>query len=184
MPGERPSSDIDSMPGPLSEVLYSPDFVMQAIEILPVLLRHGRLWSMRPEHADSFVLGWPAGARPEEVAEQSMVQLGMEPAVLHSTSWRHADKEVVLTYIAVVSPGSVPPPSWQIVEVARSELARGDATAPPSSIGVMQVQEHALRHLAWLRQDDPTIATLLEDWSDALSDYIPEPFRALGGPAM
>ena len=184
MRGERPSRDIDSMPGPLSEVLYSPDFVMQAIEILPVSLRHGRLWSLRPEHADSFVVGWPAGAKPEEVAERAMVQLGIEPTVLHSTSWRHALKEVVLTYIAVVPPGSGPPPSWQIVEVARSELARGDATAPPSSIGVMQVQEHALRHLAWLREDDPTISRLLEDWSDALSDYIPEPFRALGGPAL
>ena len=48
----------------------------------------------------------------------------------------------------------------------------------------MQVQEHALRHLAWLRQDDPVIADLLDDWSDALSDYVPEPFRALGGPGM
>ena len=184
MPGERPSHDIDSMPGPLSEALWSPDFVMQAIEILPVSLRHGRLWSMCPEHADSFVVAWPASAKPEEVAERAMVQLGMDPDVLHSTSWRHANKEVVLTYIAVVPPDSDPPPSWQIVEVARSELARGDATAPPSSIDVMQVLEHALRHVAWLRQDDPTIATLLEDWSDALSDYIPEPFRALGGPAM
>ena len=184
MQGDRPSRDIDSMPGPLSETLWSPDFVMQAIEVLPVLLGHGRLWSMRPEHADSFVLGWPAGAQPEELAAQAMVQLGMEPMVLHSTSWRHAGKEVVLTYIAVVPPGTVPPPSWQIVEVARSELARGDATAPPSSIDIMQVQEHALRHLAWLRQDDPTISGLLDDWSDALSDYIPEPFRALGGPAL
>ena len=183
MQGDRPSQDIDSMPEPLSEAFWSPDFVMQAIEVLPVLMQNGRLWSMRPEHADSFVLAWPAGAQPEEIAAKAMVQLGMEPAVLHSTSWRHAGKEVVLTYIAVVPPGSVPPPSWQIVEVARSELARGDATAPPPSIGVMQVQEHALRHLAWLRQDDPTIATLLDDWSDALSDYIPEPFRAFGGPA-
>ena len=184
MQGDRPSGDIDSMPGPLSETLWSPDFVMQAMEILAVSLRHGRLWSLRPEHADSFVIGWPAGARPEEVAAQAMVQLGMEPAVLHSTSWRHAGKEVVLTYIAVVPPDSPPPPSWLLVEIARSELARGDATAPPSSIGVMQVLEHALRHLAWLRQDDPTIATLLDDWSDALSDYIPEPFRAFGGLAL
>ncbi|MCH8870979.1 MAG: hypothetical protein IIC85_14790, partial [Chloroflexi bacterium] len=61
---------------------------------------------------------------------------------------------------------------------------RGDATAPPTSIDIMQVQEHALRHLAWLRQDDPVIADLLDDWSDALSDYVPEPFRALGGPGM
>ena len=156
---------------------------MQAIEVLPVLLLNGRLWSMRPSHAGSFVVGWPAGTRPEEVAAQAMVQLGMEPIVLHSTSWRHADTEVVLTYIAVVPPESVPPPSWQIVEVAHSELAHGDATAPPSSIDIMQVQEHALRHLAWLRQDDPVIAKLLDDWSHALSDYIPEPFRALGGVA-
>ena len=184
MQGDRPSGDIDSMPGPLSEALWSADFVMQAIEVLPVSLRHGRLWSLRPEHADSFVVAWPAGARPEEVAAQAMVQLGMEPVVLHSTSWRHADKEVVLTYIAVVSPGAAQPPSWQIVEVARSELARGDATAPPSSIGILQVQEHALRHLAWLRQDDPTIAGLLDDWSHALSDDIPEPFRALGSVAL
>ena len=111
MQGERPSGDIDSMPGPLSEALWSSDFVMQAIEVLPVFLRQGRLWSLRPEHADSFVVGWPAGARPEELAEQAMVQLGIEPVVLHSTSWRHADKEVVLTYVAVVPPDSVPPRS-------------------------------------------------------------------------
>lgn len=181
MQGDRPSGDIDSMPSPLSEVLWSADFVMQSIEILPVSLRDERLWSMRPEHADSFVLRWPAGARPEEVAAQAMAQLGMDPVVLHSTSWRHADKEVVLTYIAVVPPDSVPPQSWQLVEVARSELARGDATAPPSSIGVLQVQEHALRHIAWLRRDDPTISDLLHDWAEALSDYVPEPFRAFGG---
>ena len=184
MQSDRPSHDIESMPGPLSEAAWSPDFVMQAIEVLPVSLRHGNLWSLRPEHADSFVVAWPAGAKPEEVAAQALVQLGLEPTVLHSTSWRHAGKEVVLTYIAVVTADSATPPSWLIVEVARSELARGDATAPPSSIGVMQVQEHALRHLAWLRQDDPTIAGLLGDWSQALSDYIPEPFRAFGGLAL
>lgn len=181
MQGDRPSHDIHSMPGPLSEVPWSADFVMQAIEVLPVSLRSRRLWSLRPEHADSFVLGWSAGAQPEEVAAQAMAQLEMEPIVLHSTSWRHAGKEVVLTYIAAVPPDSVAPPSWQIVEVARSDLARGDATAPPSPIGVSQVQEHALRHLAWLRQDDPTIADLLDDWAEALSAYIPEPFRAFGG---
>jgi len=184
MQGDRPSRHIESMPGPLSEALWSPDFVMQAIEVLPVSMRDGRLWSMRPEHADSFVVAWPASARPEEVAEKAMVRLGLEPVVLHSTSWRHSNQEVVLTYIAVVPPDSVPPPSWQLVEVTRSELARGDVTAPPTSIDISQVQEHALRHVAWLRKDDPTIAALLDDWADALSDYVPEPFRALGGPAM
>ena len=184
MTGERPSSDIESMPGPLSEALYSSEFVMQAIEVLPVLRRGEFLWSMVPEHADSFVLAWPAGRKPDEVAAQAMVQLGMEATVLHSTSWRHVGQEVVLTYVAVVPPKSVPPPSWTMVEVGRSELARGDATAPPSGINIGQVLEHALRHLAWLRQDDPVIAELLGDWSDALADYVPEPFRALGGPPI
>jgi hypothetical protein len=109
MRDDRPSHDINSLPGPLSEALWSPDFVMQAIEVLPVSLRDGRLWSFRPEHAGSFIVAWPASARPEEVAEAAMVQLELEPVVLHSTSWRHANKEVMLTYIAVVSPASVPP---------------------------------------------------------------------------
>ena len=172
------------MPGPPSETLWSPDFVMQAIEILPVSLQDGRLWSFRPGHADSFVVGWPAGEKPEQVAARTMTLLGIKPTVLHSTSWRHADKEVVLTYVAVVPPDSAPPPSWMIVEIGHAELARGDATAPPSSIDVLQVQEHALRHLAWLRQDDPTISDLLDHWSEALSAYIPEPFRAFGGPPL
>jgi hypothetical protein len=71
----------------------------------------------RPEHADSFVLGWPAGAKPEDVAARAMAQLEVEPVVFHSTSWRHASAEVVLTYIAVVPSDAAPPPSWQIVEV-------------------------------------------------------------------
>jgi len=157
---------------------------MQSIEVLPVLLRDGRIWSLSPEHAGSFVVGWPANARPEDVAVRAVKQLGMETVVLHSTSWRHVAKEVVLTYIAVVTPDSTPPESWQIGEVARSQLARGDATAPPSSIGVAQVLEHALRHLAWLREDDPTISRLLADWKSALADYIPEPFRAFAGPPV
>ena len=92
MPGDRPSDDIESMPGPLSEAAWSADFVMQAIEVLPVSLRDGSLWSLSPEHADSFVVAWPAGAKPEEVAAKAMVQLGLEPIVLHSTSWRHAEQ--------------------------------------------------------------------------------------------
>ena len=47
------------------------------------------------------------------------------------------------------APPAVPPAAWAMEPVRRAELARGDATAPPSAIGVIQVQEHALRHLAW-----------------------------------
>ena len=112
---DGPSSDIHGMSDPPSETLWSPDFVMQAIEVLPVSLQGGRLWSFRPSHADSFILGWPAGAKPEDVAAQAMGQLGVDPIVLHSTSWRHADKEVELSYIAILPEDSTPPSSWEIV---------------------------------------------------------------------
>lgn len=178
MERQRPSHQIEGLPAPLSELPWSADFVMQAIEILPVTLRDGQIFFLCPDCADSFIVGWPAGARPEEVAARALEQLGMEPIVLHSTSWRHAGEEVVLTYLAVVSPSGGSPPSWEISLVTHAELARGDATAPPPAIGVLQVLEHALRHLAWLVRDDQAIASALPDWPEILTDYLPEPFRA------
>jgi hypothetical protein len=173
---ERPSEAIQGLPAPLSEQPWSSDFVMQAIEVLPVSLNDGRLVALRPEHAESFIIGWPAGAKPEEVAAAALSKLGMPPVVLHSTSWRHAGQEVVLTYIAVVAPGSLPE-SWAADAIERAELARGDATTPPPVIGVSQVLEHALRHLAWLVNEDEGIAAALPGWQDVLQGYVPEPFR-------
>jgi hypothetical protein len=181
-PGDPPSRRIEGLAPPLSELPWSADFVMQSIEILPVVLSGGRLTSLRPDCADSFVVGWPAGARPEEVAAGALDRLGLEPVVLHSTSWRHAGAEVVLTYLAVVRSAIPVPESWTAEPVTHAELARGDATAPPPAIGVAQVLEHALRHLAWLVRDDPAIVRALPDWVDVLTGYVPEPFRAFGGP--
>jgi hypothetical protein len=159
---------------------WSEDFVMQAIEVLPVELRAGRIVSLRPDCADSLVVGWPAGARPEDVAASALRQLGLDPLVLHSTSWRHGGGEVILTYLAVIGPSGDPPADWEAIPVERAGLARGDATAPPPSIAVAQVLEHALRHLAWLLKDDPVVAGGLAEWTGVLSVYEPEPFRALG----
>jgi len=177
----RPSDQIEGLPDPLSELPWSADFVMQAIEVLPVALRDGHVVSFRPDCAGSFVVGWPAGAKPEEVAARAMAQLGIEPLVLHSTSWRHAGQEVVLTYLAVVRPDAAAPDSWETDPAGHVELARGEATAPPPAIGVAQVLEHALRHLSWLVRDDAVIAAALPDWTEALDGYVPEPFRAFGG---
>ena len=182
MDSERPSRFIAGLYAPLSELPWSADFVMQAIEVLPVTLSDGHLMCLRPCHADSFIVGWPARAKPEEVALRAFLQLGLTPLVLHSTSWRQAGEEVVLTYLAVVSVPSTLPDDWELAPVLRAELARGEATAPPSAIGVIQVQEHALRHLAWLLRDDAAIASALSEWSDVLADYVPEPFRAFGAP--
>jgi hypothetical protein len=105
----------------------------------------------------------------------------MAPRVVHSTSWRHQDDRVVLTYVAVVDPPErLPPDSLVELPVVRAQLARGDALGPPKAIGVAAVVEHALRHLSWLVGDDPSIAEALHDWTAVLAEYRPEPFRALG----
>ena len=181
---ERPSDEIDGLPPALSELPWSDEFVMQAIEILPVAAVEGDgVVAWRPEHADSFIVGWPAGARPEEVAHTALQRLGLEPVVLHSTSWRHGDGEVILTYLAVVD-AIAPPQSWTSVAVARADLARGDALAPPPVIGVQQVLEHGLRHLAWLLREDEAVQRALGGWAARLRGYEPEPFRSFGpGPA-
>ena len=153
---------------------------MQALEVLPVALVDGSIVSLRPAHADSFVVGWPAGAKPEVIAANALRMLGLEAVVLHSTSWRHANAEVVLTYLAVVAPGFTLPDSWEAIPVLHAELARGDTTAPPPVIGIQQVIEHALRHLAWLSKEDAVIGAALPDWREVLESYVPEPFRALG----
>ncbi len=180
--GERPSAHIQGLPDPLSEIPWSADFVMQAIEVLPVTYREGGIRSLRPQHAASFVIGWPAGAKPEAVALRALESLNLQPLVLHSTSWRQDGAEVVLTYLAVVAGDSVPPDSWCEAPIAHAELARGGATTPPPVIGVDQVLEHALRHLAWLVNEDQGIAAALPGWREILAVYVPEPFRALGGP--
>ena len=154
---------------------------MQSIEVLPVALAGGAIISLRPDCADSFIVGWPAGAKPEEVAALAVKGLGLSPVVLHSTSWRHAGNEVVLTYLAVLEPAYELPQSWEAGPARHAELARGDATTPPPTIAVDQVLEHALRHLAWLSAEDVVIGEALPGWRDALRDYVPEPFRALGG---
>lgn len=104
----------------------------------------------------------------------------LSPLVVHSTSWRYVDGSVVLTYLLVCEPPErLPRESLDFRTVGRTELARGDATTPPISIGVDAVLEHALRHLAWLLKDDAAIAAALPSWADLLRRYPPEPFRAL-----
>ena len=83
--------------------------------------------------------------------------------VVHSTSWRHEQGRVILTYVAVVPlPETLPPDSLVQLPVRRAELARGEAMAAPSTIAVEAVLEHALRHLSWLVKDDPAVMRLTE----------------------
>ena len=178
----RPAEPLVELGPPVSEVPWSPEFAQQSLEVL-ILTRAGdeAEW-LKPAHGDSLLVGVPAAASPGDVVLETLRWYELVPRVVHSTSWRHDRGRLVLTYLAVVEPPPALPPADVIraVPVVRSDLARGEATAPPKEIGVLQVIEHALRHLSWLLHDDPAIAEALPDWRPILDRYQPEPFRALG----
>ncbi len=64
--------------------------------------------------------------------------------------------------------------------IHREGLARSAATVPAIAVTAGQVLEHSLRHLAWLLKDDELVRSVLgRDWTRALREYVPEPFRNL-----
>jgi hypothetical protein len=123
---------------------------MQSIEVLPVVLDGGAIMSLKPAHAGSFIIGWPAGAKPDRTAQDGLKRVGLTAHVLHSTSWRHAGNEVVLTYLAVLPPGYQLPESWEAVPVTHVEVARGGTTTPPT--------DHRRRAGAGARVTPPRVA--------------------------
>jgi hypothetical protein len=166
---------------PISDVPWTAEVAQQSLEILILTRREDAAIWLKPVHADSLQVGVPPSTTPGDVVLETLGWYALAPRVVHSTSWRHESGRLVLTYLAVVEPpASLPPDTLEPVAVPRTDLARGDATAPPRDIGVVQVIEHALRHLSWLVQDDPAIGAALPDWRDLLASYQPEPFRALG----
>jgi hypothetical protein len=171
---------VERLGPPISRVPWSPDLVAQSLEILPIGLREGELFWLRPVHASSLRVGISKSAEPSQIVLEVVAWYSIAARAVHSTSWRFDEDRIVLTYVVAVDPPQhLPPGSLELVPVVRSELARGAATAPPESIAMEAVLEHAVRHLAWLIRDDPAIATALADWSSVLNGYRPEPFRAL-----
>ena len=140
-------------------------------------------------HAGALEMVGPCGPQPwyiEVATEQDPVEVVSRltqtnlapPDMVHSTSWRTARGGVVLSFVAVM-PDEFDP-AQPGVPVARAELARSAATEAPGTIQAAQVIEHALRHLAWLAEDDPVAAgTLSDGWKTLLAGYRPEPFRHL-----
>jgi hypothetical protein len=165
--------------GPVSQTPWSPDFVVQALELLVVHATGDGIVRLRPIHAPSLQVGLPPGRAADSVLADALARYGLEARILHSTSWRHDGEHVILTYLAVVDPPGAPNENLAPEVVGRAALARGAATAAPASIQVEQVVEHALRHLAWLLHDDPAVAAALPGWVPLLEAYVPEPFRQL-----
>lgn len=98
----------------------------------------------------------PLGQSPDDAALELAATDPEEPGcVCHSTSWRlHAPDVLVLTYAAL--PDS--DPRGAVPVVLEPIVAAGDSTCPqPEDLTVQSVATHAVRHLALLGREDPTI---------------------------
>lgn len=173
---------VEALGPPISHVAWSPELVAQTLEILPVSFQGGQLVWLKPVHAESLRVGLPRTAKPGDVVLSVLGWYPLHPWVVHSTSWRYEEGQVILTYVVVIEPPEqLPADSLDMVPVRRVEIARGEAMSPPQTIGVTHVLEHALRHLAWLVRTDRAIAAALTAWGTVLDGYQPEPFQSLGG---
>lgn len=114
-----------------------------------------------------------------EVVRRLSTNLMGPPLLVHSTSWRRGVGGVILSFLVVV--GEDQASELTSAPIGRIELARNTATEAARGIGTSQVVEHALRHMAWLAQDDLAVkAALSPAWLAVLDGYVPEPFRHLG----
>lgn len=148
-------------------------------EVFLVWLNGDRLELTGPDGAGPWLIEIGETEHPVEVVDRIVRDVVGAPILLHSTSWRRARGAVVLSFVVAIEASQRGAMESRLI--GRSELARSEATAAPSAIGSDQVLEHALRHLAWLVQDDPVVSQELPGgWREALAGYVPEPFRSLG----
>jgi hypothetical protein len=167
---------------PLTDVAWSSAFVSQSLEVLFVCLRPDGAHHLRPIHAPTLRLGWGPEHEPGQIVLDAAGRYHLTPLLVHSTSWRHQEGRLILTYVAAVAAPAAQGLSAYLTDeaVVRADLARGDALGPPTDIDVAQVIEHAFRHLAWLVKDDAVVGDRLAAWATFLDRYEPEPFRAFG----
>jgi hypothetical protein len=148
-------------------------------ELFVVWLNGGQIELTGPCGAAPWLIELGETEHPVAAVDRLVRDILGAPRLVHSTSWRQDRGAVILTFVVVIDRALVG--SMKSAPVGRNELARSAARAAPRSIGTGQVVEHALRHMAWLAQDDPVVrAELDEGWLAKLATYVPEPFRALG----
>ena len=146
-------------------------------EIFLVWLDRHQIAITGPDGARPWVVQLEDAEHPVATVERIIGGVVGPALLVHSTSWRRDGAAVILTFLAVLAPEQVADMESELIE--RAELARSEASRAPEAIAGTQVLEHALRHLAWLAQDDPVVGEILSPaWRAALVDYVPEPFRS------
>jgi hypothetical protein len=149
------------------------------IEVFVLCMRAGLIELTGPCGAAPWYIEKAPGEHPVDVVNRLVIEAIGPADLVHSTSWRQREDGVVLSFFVVVDPVLVT--GMDSTPVGRTELARSGATAAPAAIASGQVLEHAIRHLAWLAEEDAVVqAKLSQAWRSALRAYVPEPFRNLG----
>jgi hypothetical protein len=97
-------------------------------------------------------------AAPDDLAA-ALAALDDRHGVLHSTSWRFAGDGIVLTYIALPDPQpDLPTRAVGLGQVVSS----GDPQEPNASADLDSVAAHACRHLAFVADNDFSVAEAIE----------------------
>ena len=151
-----------------------------SLEAIVLYLDDEGIRHLYPHGRQTVRAPWDPDLDPHESIVDAVAGLGLTPIMVHSTSWRVLRQLILVTFLVAVEPPRHVPDALEVELVTRAELARGRAISPPPQVHLSQVVEHGLRHLAWLLREDEAIHQALADWSRALSEYEPEPFRAFG----
>jgi hypothetical protein len=151
-----------------------------SLEAVVLYLDDDGIRHLSPHGRQTLRAPWDPNLDPHEAIVDAVAEVGLTPIMVHSTSWRVVRQLILLTFIVAVEPPNHVPGAHEVELVARAELARGRAIGPPPRVQLSQIVEHGLRHLAWLMREDEAIHHALADWSRALIEYEPEPFRAFG----
>jgi hypothetical protein len=148
-------------------------------EVFVVRMRGGRLELTGPCGPEAWYIESHDEDDPMEIVRSLSTNLLGPPLLVHSTSWRRAPGGVLLSFLVVI--GEDQALDLESVPITRAELARNSATEAAKAVSTKQVVEHALRHLAWLAQDDAAVrAELSPAWLAELAGYVPAPFRHIG----
>jgi len=151
----------------------------QTLEAIVIFLDEAGIHHLSPSGRETLRVAWDPDFTPAEAVVDAVAEQGLDPFMVHSTSWRVVDEDIWLTFIVVVEPPATISRELDDELVVRAELARGHLMGPPAEVHTAQVVEHGLRHLAWLVGDDEQIRDVLPAWAEALEGYEREPFRAL-----
>ena len=166
----------DRMLGTLGHMLPLDVEGPVTIEVFTVARVGGSLMLTGPCGPAPWLIETGDGENPLDTAVRIIKGVLRDSLLVHSTSWRFERGAVVLTFLAVVPEVG----EMDSMSVERSALARNAEHSAPDDISFGQVLEHALRHLAWLAEDDEVVQSALDGgWLALLAGYVPEPFRQL-----